>query len=136
MDAERGEPVVDAAAQLGANWIGSVRSRARPSNRGAHAALTVVPSRSAAYASKNRLAKWTSSRARNSPASNVLESTAASTSLVTCQYIRLKYATPSSCGRSASMAAIRSRTSSMDTARAHSTVAVLDGRAADRHPTR
>ena len=119
-----------------ANWIGSVWSRARPSNRGAHAALTVVPSRSAAYASKNRLAKWTSSRARNSPASNVLESTAASTSLVTCQYIRLKYATPSSCGRSASMAAIRSRTSSMDAARAHSTVAMLDGRAAEGHPTR
>jgi hypothetical protein len=34
------------------------------------------------------------------------------------------------------MAAIRSRTSSMDAARAHRTVAMLDGRGAEGHPTR
>ena len=73
-----------------ANWMGWVCSRARPSKSGAQAGLTGVPARSAPYAAKYRLAKWTSSRARNSPASKVLASTAASTSRVTCQYMRLK----------------------------------------------
>ena len=35
-----------------ANWIGWVWSRARDSNSGAHAGLTGVPARSAAYAAK------------------------------------------------------------------------------------
>ena len=48
----------------------------RASNRGAHACGTGPPSSSAAYASKNRLAKCTSSRPRNGPATNWSLSTA------------------------------------------------------------
>ena len=54
-----------------ANWIGRVFSRLRPSKSGSQAGLIGVPARSAAYASKKRLAKCTSSRSRNSPASKL-----------------------------------------------------------------
>ena len=83
-----------------ANWIGWVCGFARASKRGAQAGVTCSPALSAAYAVKNRLAKWTSSRARNSPARNAWPATALLTSSVTWEYIRLKVATPSCSGSS------------------------------------
>src|SRR5581483_6638324 len=98
-----------------ANWSGATPRLDRSENNGTHAdGTSAAPRSNASNAEKNRPAKPTSRRSRNSPSLALCDASSSPTPSVTSRYSRAKHTTPSEGGADSSMARSRAITAGTD----------------------